>query len=394
VGGWRLAKLQGTCPELLQKRHKKLFEVNRLKVLSRAIIKSQKIEKPIILRLLYIGFLGIITLATINCGGSSGGSSSIKNNPAPSITSILPISAPAGSSAITLTVVGSSFISGSVIKWNGSNRDTVYVSSIQLRTTISPTDLASSGTVSVTVYNPTPGGGTSTALTFIITAVSPVSITTTALPNASHKKSYNYSLHTSGGISPYTWSIINGTLPSGISLSDDGVLSGTPASIASDTSSVFTVQVRDSSYSPRTSIQPLSILVLSGDLGRNDSCPSTTSVISNGTIRASISPHGDVDVFSFQGTAGNSITAEITAQRLQLYTGSTTQDVFLDSFLELLDSNCNQITYNDDITLGTIWDSKITYTLPSTGTYYLRVSDLRGDGRPDFIYELNLSGAN
>jgi hypothetical protein len=138
----------------------------------------------------------------------------------------------------------------------------------------------------------------------------------------------------------------------------------------------------------------MSILVRSGDLGRNDSCPSTTSAISNGRIRASISPVGDVDVFSFQGTAGSTITAEITAQRLQLYEGSTTQDVFLDSFLELLDSNCDQIAYNDDITTGVVWDSKIIKTLPSTGTYYLRVSDLRGDGRPDFIYELKLSGAN
>ena len=28
------------------------------------------------------------------------------------------------------------------------------------------------------------------------------------------------------------------------------------------------------------------------------------------------------------------------------------------------------------------------------GTYYIRVSDLRGDGRPDFIYDLSLSGAD
>lgn len=366
-----------------------------MKVSARTIIESQKIKLTIIWRLLHIGLLAALTLATINCGGSSsGGSSSDKNNPAPLLTSLSPLYAQEGSPAVTLTAVGSSFTSGSVIKWNGSNRTTVYVSSAQLKTTLAPADIATSGTAAITVYTPTPGGGTSAALNFIITTVDPVAITTTVLPSASHKKSYNYPLHASGGIPPFTWSIVNGSLPSGISISDSGVLSGTPPSTASDALSEFAVQASDSSYSPRTSIQTLSILALSGDLGRNDSCPSTTSAISNGTIRASLSPVGDIDVYSFQGTAGSTITAEITAQRLQLYAGSTTQDVFLDSFLELLDSNCDQIVYNDDIILGTIWDSKITKILPDTGTYYLRVSDLRGDGRPDFIYELKLSGAN
>jgi hypothetical protein len=365
-----------------------------LKVLSGITSKNQKIIFPIFLRLLHIGLLAALTLATINCGGSNSGGSSSNANLPPILSSLSPLSALEGSPAVALTVGGSSFTSGSVIKWNGSNRATTYVSSSQLKTTLTPADLATSGTANVTVYTPAPGGGTSTVLTFVISTVGPVSVATTTLPNASHNKSYSYLLRASGGIPPYTWSMINGALPSGIGLSDNGVLSGIPPSVANDESAVFAIQARDSSYSPRTSIQALSILVLSGNLGRNDSCPSTTSAISNGIIRASLSPIGDIDVFSFQGTAGNTITAEITAQRLQLYTGSTTQDVFLDSFMELLDSNCDQIAYNDDITLVSVQDSKIVQTLPNTGTYYLRVSDLRGDGRPDFIYELKLSGAN
>ena len=48
-----------------------------------------------------------------------------------------------------------------------------------------------------------------------------------------------------------------------------------------------------------------------------------------------------------------------------------------------------------EVTLpGVIQDLLIEkFTLPSTGTCYIRVSDLRGDGRPDFIYESHLSGA-
>ena len=70
-------------------------------------------------------------------------------------------------------------------------------------------------------------------------------------------------------------------------------------------------------------------------------------------------------------------------------------DVYLDTYLELLDSSCERLEYNDDIVRGDNTDSLISdYVLPYTGTYYIRITDLRGDGRPDFPYELHLSGAD
>jgi hypothetical protein len=86
--------------------------------------------------------------------------------------------------------------------------------------------------------------------------------------------------------------------------------------------------------------------------------------------RASLSPYGDIDVYSFKGTAGKSITAEIYAQRLSLSGDLTSQDVHLDSFLEILDASCNRLFYNDDINPGIVQDSLISGdTLPYTGTY-------------------------
>ena len=148
----------------------------------------------------------------------------------------------------------------------------------------------------------------------------------------------------------------------------------------------------DSSYHPGTATKALNLLVRAGSLGRNETC-GTATPISNGVIRASISPYGDVDVYSFQGTAGSLVTIETYAQRLTLYGDPSVTDDFLDTFLELLNSSCVQIDYNDDISSG-LTDSLISGYLPYTGTYYIRVSDLRGDGRPDFIYDLHLSGAN
>jgi hypothetical protein len=75
-----------------------------------------------------------------------------------------------GASAFTLTVNGSDFVASSVVQWNGANRSTTYVNSTQLTASIPATDVANAGTAQITVFNPTPGGGTSNALNFTIGA--------------------------------------------------------------------------------------------------------------------------------------------------------------------------------------------------------------------------------
>jgi hypothetical protein len=342
------------------------------------------------------GCVGALVLLLAGCGGGGGSSSSSSTppNPVPGLASISPTSASAGSSALALAVTGSNYIAGSVVRWNGSARTTTYISSTQLNAAITGDDLATAGTAVVTVFNPTPGGGTSGGINFTINSVPALSILTTRLPDATHSKAYSYTLAASGGVSPYTWSVSAGSLPSGLNLSSGGVISGTPPTVTSDTTASFTVRVSDSAFRANTATQTTSILVHAASLGRNDTC-STATPISNGVTRASISPYGDIDVYSFHGTAGNLVTIEIFAQRLTLYSGSTTTDDFLDSFLELLNSSCSDLVYNDDINPGVLRDSLISsYTLPYTGTYYIRVSDLSGNGRPDFIYDLHLSGAD
>jgi hypothetical protein len=90
-------------------------------------------------------------------------------NPVPTTTSLSPTSKTAGQPAFTLTVNGTNFVNGSVVTWNNSNRTTTYVNSTQLTASITAADIATAGTASVTVYTPTPGGGTSNAQTFTIT---------------------------------------------------------------------------------------------------------------------------------------------------------------------------------------------------------------------------------
>lgn len=92
------------------------------------------------------------------------------NNPVPALTNIAPTTLTAGSAAFTLTVNGSNFVNGALVKWNSTNLSTTYVSATQLSASVPASLVATAGTTSVTVFNPTPGGGTSSAASFTITA--------------------------------------------------------------------------------------------------------------------------------------------------------------------------------------------------------------------------------
>jgi hypothetical protein len=67
-------------------------------------------------------------------------------------------------------------VSSSVVRWNGVDRTTTFVSATQLTAAIPAADIAAAGSAPVTVQNP--GGAVSNALTFTITDASTPTLTT------------------------------------------------------------------------------------------------------------------------------------------------------------------------------------------------------------------------
>ena len=90
------------------------------------------------------------------------------NSPVPHLTDLSPTTIGSGSSDSTMTVNGSGFTSTSVVQWNGSNRDTTFVSDTQLNATILASDLATPGTALVTVLTSAPGGGITSSQTVTV----------------------------------------------------------------------------------------------------------------------------------------------------------------------------------------------------------------------------------
>jgi uncharacterized delta-60 repeat protein len=123
---------------------------------------------------------GLLTVTTP--GGTATSASSftvLEPNPAPTISSLSPNSAVAGSGALTLVVTGTGYVSGSVVQFNGSALPTVFGSATQLTATIPAAALATAGTYAVAVVSPAPGGGTSASLNFTVLAPAPTVVSFT-----------------------------------------------------------------------------------------------------------------------------------------------------------------------------------------------------------------------
>ncbi len=105
----------------------------------------------------------------VACGAGTGGlQQTAEPNPLPSLVSLAPSSATAGGSDFTLAVTGSGFMASSVVRWNGSSRSTTFLDATRLNAAISAADVASAGTASVSISNPSPGGGVSSSVNFTI----------------------------------------------------------------------------------------------------------------------------------------------------------------------------------------------------------------------------------
>jgi hypothetical protein len=219
----------------------------------------------------------------------------------PAITSISPSSVIAGGPGFTLTVNGSNFNGNSNVLWNGAQRPTVTINSTQLQAFISNTDIATVGTVQVTVVDPKPFPRQSNPTSLTINSVS-LTITTASLPTATVQQPYSADIRNSGGAAPYTWKIASGQLPQGLALdSTSGAINGAPGQIGKY---AFTAQVSDSSSTPQTASQTLAVSVIA---------PSPlligTTTLPNGTVQvaysATLAASGGVAPYSWSVVSGS-----------------------------------------------------------------------------------------
>ncbi len=129
----------------------------------------------------------------------------------------------------------------------------------------------------------------------ILTSIPPVNITTTSLSNGEVAAAYDVALEATGGREFYYWSLISGSLPSGLMFNSKGEITGTPTAAGTYN---FTVRVTDSSRNQQLiDTQTLSLTI--------DAYQGTGYLIS-GSIAFDSSPLGGVVL---QGLPGNPVTS-------------------------------------------------------------------------------------
>jgi len=159
---------------------------------------------------------------------------------------------------------------------------------------------------------------------------SPISITTTDLPAAQGGIAYAALLEASGGTPPYTWSLVTFGLPTGLTLTESGVIAGTPfgsssgtfsfVARATDTKGVSQQRALSIAYTAPTvpTPEPTPALVVSPTSGAGAVGAELTFVITGGSgSYAKVSNNGSIAAIDTVQSTGNRVVVDLVG------TGST-----------------------------------------------------------------------
>jgi Putative Ig domain len=221
-----------------------------------------------------------VTLVATLSGTDSKETTTITVNPDPSLTGAPPagtvgaaysstIATAGGTAPFTLSISagalpdGLSFNASTGVISGTPTTEGSYAFTVQLvDSSVKPFTLTAQFTITINASNSNPVNG---ALAFL----------GGAQPDGTVGSPYSVQLTATGGVTPYSWSVASGALPTGLSLSaTTGVISGTPQTSGP---SSFSVQVTDSSNTSVTAPVSINIEASSGLI-------LNTATLPNGTV--------------------------------------------------------------------------------------------------------------
>ncbi|MEP7337594.1 MAG: putative Ig domain-containing protein, partial [Acidobacteriota bacterium] len=242
---------------------------------------------------------GVVTANVVaSCTATNAGFSlAVTDNASASTNATLNVTVTANS-APTLTYSNQSVASGgslNVTPATASDNGSITGFSVQSVTpplTTTPT-VNSSGVVSITNANPsglhtitiraTDNCGATTDGSFTVNVGCPtITLSPATLPNGTVGAGYNQTIIASGGVAPYSFMLLSGTLPTGLSLSTGGGLSGTPSA-----GGTFNFTVKATDNSGCTGVQAYSVAINTPPVigavavSRQQGSPSSNSTIAN-----------------------------------------------------------------------------------------------------------------
>lgn len=250
----------------------------------------------------FLALACVVIAFTAGCGGG-GSSSKITVQIIPGTTQMIDT----GQSLTFMATVGGD-TSNMGVMWqftgtscSGAGCGTLTNSTSSSVQYTAPSGISATLTVSLQAVSLADKNATATVTIDVVIAPS---FGTTLPPNGANGVPYSFAIPVTGGVAPLTLTIATGSLPTGLTISQSGTISGKPT--GSNTSSTFKVQVADSGNPP--------IKVLSPQYTINISAPPPLSITSSGALlgatvntaySTSIVTSGGVPPFTWSKTSGN-----------------------------------------------------------------------------------------
>ena len=211
-------------------------------------------------------------------------------------------------------------------------------------------------------------------------AANPVQITTSSLAGGQVNTSYSASLAATGGTTPYSWSITSGSLPTGLSLSSAGQITGTPTQSGNAS---FTVQVSDSSSPKQTASKNLSVGIAAAAA---NPLQITTSSLPGGNMNANylatFAASGGTTPYGWSVISG-SLPVGLTLSTAGQLSGTPTQSGTSSFTVQVKDASSQTASHAYSVAIaGTASGTPVTscQVLANAGTTYVLQNDVSSRG--------------
>jgi sugar lactone lactonase YvrE len=205
------------------------------------------------------------------------------------------------------------------------------------------------------------------ALSGVANPAASIVLSPSSLPAPVIGTAYSQAITASGGTAPYTFAVSSGALPSGLTLSASGILSGTPTAVGSF---VFTIQATDSAS--LTGSQSYTVNIAAPTI------TVTPSSLPNGTVASSysqtISATGGSGSYTYAVTAGSlpaglslnsstgALTGTPTAAATSTFTITATDTMTTGSGAPYTGSQAYSLVVNKGTATVTLTNLSQTYT--------------------------------
>jgi Putative Ig domain len=210
-----------------------------------------------------------------------------------------------------------------------------------------------------------------------------LAISAATLPGATAQTAYSASLSVTGGSAPYSWLIIQGSLPSGLSLSSAGQISGTPAQTGTF---AFTVQVTDSSSPAGTANANLSITVAAAAQSPSITTTSLPNATPGTVYSATLQATGGTTPYNWTISVGTLPAGLTLVASTGVISGTPTTAGTVSFSVQVSDAANNTATKALSIIVGAAAQSPsvTTTSLPAatTGTVYSTTLQASGGTTP------------